>query len=647
VPKRNTLQPLHQTRRWISGGIGLGAALATILASAHSCGLIGDEGTRYSVANLAVSWIGLTPLSDTARSLGDTLRYVATVTDRRGTALVGAAIEWKTDDAAIATVDSAGFVVARAPGATSLMATVAGKVARARIVVRPRAARFEFGSDSVLRVPEGGHASITVKPQDARGHPILRSAASLHTGDSALARVEGSDVIGRTAGRTALIAELDGARDSIVLDIVPVPGRVTLVKGADQHAGPESRLGEPIGVRVDSRVGRPMAGIVVRFAPEEGAGTVRPDTAVTNVDGLASTTWRTGDRPGLERLHATVAGVDSGAVAVAEVEPSRANTRVAQVEDAPSGLAAGADPVVVGIQVTDSSGRALPGVPVVWKPLDGGRIVGRAARTDSAGEVHAEWWLGPRAGVQRAKVQLGSGRSLPPATVLAASFPGAPAKLTGLTSLSVRGVAGTDLSRPVSVRVTDATGNGVPGVAVSVSGGGPTSDSLVVSDSTGRADIHWRLGEKVGPQALTVSIDNVAPLRFTAAVTPGAAANLALLDPAGAPPLRGGAPVQARVTDVYGNPVPDALVVFSVSDGSVKPARVMSGKDGVAATTWKLGRRSGSQSLTALLQKSGAKDVMEMTAPSASAAPTAHSAPRKTASAGPAKTSPLTGKALN
>jgi len=647
VPKRNALQPLHQTRRWISGGIGLGAALATILASAHSCGLIGDQGTRLSVANLAVSWIGLTPASDTATSLGDTLRYVATVTDRRGTALVGATIEWKTEDSSVATVDSAGFVVARAPGATGLTATVVEKVARARVVVRPRAARFEFGTDSVLRVPEGGRTAATVRPLDARGHAVLRSATSLHTPDTAFARVEGSDVIGRVAGRTFLIAELDGARDSIAIEVVPVPGRVVVAKGSEQHGSVESRLSEPVVVRVESRVGRPMAGIVVRFGPEEGAGTARPDSAVTGADGLASTVWTTGDRPGIERLLASVPGVDTAGTALAEVEPTKANTRVTQADEAPSGLAAGADPVVVGVQVTDSSGRALVGVAVAWKPVDGGRITGRAARTDSLGEAHADWWLGPRAGVQRAKVVIGSGRTVPPATVLAASFPGAPARLIGVSSSTVRGTVGTEVSKPVAIRVTDAAGNGVPGVAVAVASTGSSADSLLVTDSTGRAEVRWRLGEKAGVQTLTLSLDNVAPLKFTATAAPAAPANLAFLDASDVKPGKAATPARVRVTDVYGNPVADALVVFSVSVGSVKPARVMSGKDGVAATTWKPGRRSGIQSLTAVLQKTGAKDVLELTEPRASAQPPARAPTRKAALSTPAKNSPLTGKSLN
>jgi hypothetical protein len=148
-------------------------------------------------------------------------------------------------------------------------------------------------------------------------------------------------------------------------------------------------------------------------------------------------------------------------------------------------------------------------------------------------------------------------------------------------------------------------------------------------------------------QTLTLSLDNVAPLKFAATAAPAVPANLAFLDASDVKPGKAATPARVRVTDVYGNPVADALVVFSVSVGSVKPARVMSGKDGVAATTWKPGRRSGIQSLTAVLQKSGAKDVLELTEPRASAQPPARAPTRKAALSTPAKNSPLTGKSLN
>ncbi len=613
---RNALQPLDRSHRWISGVLGLGAALATILASAHSCGLIGDDGTRLSVANLAVSWVGLAPSSDTARALGDTLRYVATVTDRRGTALVGATIDWKTEDPSVATVDSAGFVVAHRPGATALVATVAGKAARARVVVRPRVAQLAFAGDSGVQVPEGGTGAVTVRALDSRGHPVPGAHPALRAADTALAVVTGDGTVqGRLAGRTALIAELDGVSDSIVAEIVPVPGRVIVVKGGDQRAGVQARVADPVVVRVDSRMSRPMAGVVVRFLPADGAGSVKPDSVTSNADGLATAAWTTGDRPGRQRLLVSVPGVDSAAAVYVEVEPSQANTRVAPVGDPPSGLAGAAQSVPVAVQLTDSLGRVLPGVPVSWHVLDGGSISSRDARSDSAGEAHAEWWLGPKAGVQRAQVLVGSGRTVPAATVVAAAFPGEPVRLTAVTPTTpVEGTVGVAVARPLVVRVTDAVGNPVPGVAVSATGPGVPADFLVATDSLGLASVRWTLGQQAGAQTLVLAVDGVAPLRIAARARSKPAANLAFL----APPAAGragrplGKGVRVKATDVYGNAVPDALVLLSATEGSVRPARVMTGKDGVATVTWTLGRKADRQTLTAALKQGGAHDALEV-----------------------------------
>ena len=595
--------------------LGLGAALATILASAHSCGLIGDQGTRMSVANFAVSWIGLAPGSDTARALGDTLRYVATVTDRRGTALVGAAIDWKTDDPTVATVDSAGFVVARRPGATSLVATVAGKTAKARVVVRPRAARFVFDADTVVRVPEGGSGTVGVRGLDARGHLVPGAAPVLRASDTAVATIaQDGAVRGRLAGRTALVAELDGVKDSIAAAVVPVPGRLVVVKGADQRAGVDARVPEPVVVRVDSRMGRPLGGVVVRFLPTDGAGSARPDSVVSNQDGLATAAWTAGDRPGRQRLVASVPGVDSVATVYAEVEPGRANTRVTAVGDPPSGLAGAAQPVTVAVLLADSLGRVLPGVPVTWRALDGGSISAKDARSDSAGEARAEWWLGPKAGVQRAQVLVGSGRNVPAATVVAAAFPGEPAKLTVVGSSTLEGTVGVVMPRPVVVRVTDAVGNPVPGIAVSASGPGVPKDLVAATDSGGRASVGWTLGEQAGTQTLVLAVDGVAPLRIAARARSKPAANLAFVSPpsaghAGRPLGKG---LRIKATDVYGNPVTDALVELKATEGSVRPARVMTGKDGVAGTAWTLGRKGARQTLTAVLKQGGVRDALEV-----------------------------------
>jgi len=60
----------------------------------------------------------------------------------------------------------------------------------------------------------------------------------------------------------------------------------------------------------------------------------------------------------------------------------------------------------------------------------------------------------------------------------------------------------------------------------------------------------------------------------------------------------------ALVTDVYGNPVPEARVNFSVKSGTVTPSRAVSDARGRAALTWKLGSKTGEQTLSGVVRGS-------------------------------------------
>ena len=169
---RNALQaPITRAGRWLTASVSVGAALATILASAHSCGVIGDaSASRRTFAALSVHWIGVTPATDTLRAIGDTVRLLASVTDSRGTALVGAWLEWESKDTAIAVVDSTGVVVARAPGSTLIGVRAGEKFATSRIVVAPRVASIAL--DSVAPIPEGASRKVNAAGLDRRGHLV-------------------------------------------------------------------------------------------------------------------------------------------------------------------------------------------------------------------------------------------------------------------------------------------------------------------------------------------------------------------------------------------------------------------------------------------------------------------------------------------
>lgn len=61
----------------------------------------------------------------------------------------------------------------------------------------------------------------------------------------------------------------------------------------------------------------------------------------------------------------------------------------------------------------------------------------------------------------------------------------------------------------------------------------------------------------------------------------------------------GTTPVAVRVTTVGGVAVPNVVVAFATTTGSVAPSTVNTGSDGTASATWTLGTSAGTQTLTA------------------------------------------------
>jgi adhesin/invasin len=317
---------------------------------------------------------------------------------------------------------------------------------------------------------------------------------------------------------------------------------------------------------------------------------------------------------------------------VAEADPVPENTRLQPAGDSPRGPAATLLPDSVGVHVTDAAGVAAADVPLTWAALDGGKIQALSTRTDSVGLAWARWTLGPKAGIQRARVQLGNPRTMPPFTITAVALAETPESATLISGNSQQGKVGAELARPVVAALTDRHGNAVSEAVVRVEArDGSVSDTAPSSDAQGRIQVRWTLGSKSGPQTLEIIPAKSPPIRVTAHALPLEAANITPGTlPATAPAGRAlPKPVAVVVTDAYGNVIPDAQVVFTTTGGSAAPARIMTDAKGQAATRWTLGPAAGDQVLTATVRGTSAKTTMtvEATRGTSKAAPAAPKAP--------------------
>ena len=611
--------------------------------------MVGEAGPAHlAIGALGASWVGLSPATATATSIGDTIHLAATVTNKSGSVLVGSWLQWSSEDTTVATVSPSGMVVARAPGSTTVMLLVGTLIARSRITVKPEPFDVRFVPDSGITIAEGSSARARPHVVDARGYVIASATPVLRILDTTIAAADSSGLIlARAAGETTLEATANGITARTVVRVKAIPSSIAAVAGTDQHVSVGRPLPAPVVVRVHSLRGRPIAGAPVYFATADGQGTVDPTTAITDSSGRARTTWTLGEIPGPQRLLARTEHLDSAVTIVAEADPVAANVRHTLIGDAQVATAGDSLPQLVGVRVTDSTGRALADIPVSWSAAGADSLIPLSARTDSLGEARVRWVLGPSAGVHRARVQIGATRALPAYPVTALARPGAAKAVLIQRGQAQRGSAGSTLAQAIVLRVADAFDNPVSGATVTFTPShGSTTDSVLATDSLGRVSVRWTLGGPAGAQKLVARVSGVPKaVEITADAAVGRAAVVAFASPV-ASGITGKAlpaPVAVTVTDAHGNPVKGASVNFTAASGTATPLRATTDAKGRAFTKWTLGTKVGTQTLTAAVKGIAARATLEIQAAksaTAASAPLAKAAATKPAAKKPATRAP-------
>jgi hypothetical protein len=596
--------------KWGAGSLSAGAALVSIISSVRDAAGAGQ-----------VRWIGIAPAADTAWAIGDTIQLATTLTDAHGGVLPGVAVGWTSTDSAVASVDSAGTVVARAAGAATVVAAAGGRIAQSRIVVRQRPAAIRVLGDTLLRLPEGGSMQLAARVVDARRHAVPGQTITWRSTDPPTASVDSAArVTAAMAGRVLLSATSGDVTAELPLEVYPLPATITLLAGDGQHASTGRPLPGPVKAQVVSRSGRPMPGVTVRFLLGDESGHLEQETDTSDADGIVRAGWTLGTRPGRQRLALSTDGEPPiTTIVVAEADPVPENTRVTALGDGLSG-AAGSALAPVAVRIADSLGTPMADVPVTWVTA-GGTIVADGARTDSLGEARARWTLGPRAGVQQAYVQVGASRAGSRPVLTAVALPGPAASLARISAGVLRGQVGRPLARPAELRVSDRAGNPVPGIVVTLRAeSGAVGVRAPVTDSLGRIGVAWTLGPTAGVQRLSASVAGVErSLELTVDARPRAAAK-AVLEGVPASGTAGRAlprPIVVAVADSFGNGVAGALVAFTARAGRVAPARARTDPEGRAAVRWTLGNTPGEQRLEVSVNGGGGRTVAKVRAVSA------------------------------
>ena len=305
--------------------------------------------------------------------------------------------------------------------------------------------------------------------------------------------------------------------------------------GSGQTGLVASALPTPISVLVTDAGGNPVPGVSVAWAAASGGGSVSAATSVTNALGIASTNWTMGPVVGAETATATVASLAGSPVTFTANAIASAATKLVIVAQ-PSNVAAGAaisPPIIV--QARDATGNlvsAFSGTVALSMGTNpaGATLGGTTSATASLGVATFSGVTLNRVGAGFTLVASAGGLS----SEITAAFsvttgPAATLTITGgnnQTNLATRA-----LSNPLSVSVTDASGNPVGGVAVSwtvASGAGSLGATSSLTSASGVATNTWTLGGAAGVQTVTASVSGLvgSPATFSATATAGTPTHL-------------------------------------------------------------------------------------------------------------------------
>jgi len=171
------------------------------------------------------------------------------------------------------------------------------------------------------------------------------------------------------------------------------------------------------------------------------------------------------------------------------------------------------------------------------------------------------------------------------------------------------GRVGVVLADPIVVRVT-SDGNAAPGVTVNWSTTAPGDQvipAVTATDADGMASASWVLGTEVGAHTAQAAVSGAtgSPVTFSAGALAAAAAALAKASRTSGDNQVGEinsplvAPLQAQVTDGFGNPVPGVDVNWTASGAAVSAPTALSDEAGISEMGVTLGSTAGPITVTA------------------------------------------------
>jgi adhesin/invasin len=435
------------------------------------------------------------------------------------------------------------------------------------------------------------------------------TGATVTTGEDGFATVD-SWRLGSSPGANTLRATCAGVSGSVTFSATGTSGqavRIAMNAGDAQSATAGSIVPTAPSVKVTDAGGNAVSGVSVTFAVASGSGTLTGASATTDSAGIATVgSWRLGTTAGANSMTATSGSLTGSPVTfTATGTPGAASRMQMNAGDAQTVHVGTPVTLPPSVRVTDANSNPVPGVAVTFAVASGGgSVTGASATTNASGiATVGGWTLGTTAGANSLTATR-AGLTGSPVTFTATGLTGNPTTITLNAGDNQIATAGSAVATAPRVRVTDAYGNAVSGVAVAfavASGGGSVTGGSVTTNSSGIATVgSWILGTTAGTNTLTATSLGLSgsPITFTATGAAGAATRYVVSSSTYSPAIGSPVTITAQLADQYNNPVATQglWVTFARTPASgtfttVNPAQT--GPSGAATVSLTMGMTVG------------------------------------------------------
>ena len=446
-----------------------------------------------------------------------------------------------------------------------------------------------------LQDPSGAplaRAGVSVSVQIASGSGALQGATSSESDGGGRVAFSDLAIVGSPGARTLIFAA-DGYASVISTPVslgVGAPASIAASAGNGQSAPAGTAVPILPAVIVRDAGGTPVAGTPVTFAVTSGGGSVSGASATTGADGVARVGgWTLGADAGTNTLTATVPAPDVSGNPVtftATAVPGSADASKSSVDVSPKTIPAstGSSISVVTVVVRDAGSNPIVGQTVALSATGAGVSLTQPGLTDASGTAIGRF--SSTATGDHAITAVSGGITLGTKTVTVTA--GAP--VPSLTSVDVpAGAAGTETV--VTVRLQDALGNPVPGVAAQVGmtvGGANAGAGVNIEDAGGGAYRAKYTPKVVGSDQLDVRVAGqpVPGSPFTSTVVAGPSdpnhTTATVPDGVFATPIE----IIVQVADALGNPVGHGGDVVIVTPTGTSPITAQDQGNGSYRAVW-------------------------------------------------------------